>query len=146
MKEKTKVTIYADGSCTPNPGRGSWAAVIVYSDGSRQEVSGVSGEDRTTNQRMELMAAIAGLEALEFPCSVDLYSDSRYLITGMTTGFSYEIKRIKRGLIPKPRPNADLWQRLNEATQTHEVRWHWIKGHNGNEENERADYLATSCC
>ena len=134
------VTVYTDGACLGNPGPGGHAAVIIK-DGNRKEISG--GFRRTTNQRMELMAAIAALEALPSKASVNILSDSKYLVDSMTKGW---VRRWKaRGWrLPGggPRPNTDLWQRLLKAEGGHRVAYVWIRGHAGHEGNERADELA----
>lgn len=135
MKE---VEIYTDGACRGNPGRGGWGAILVYGKHER-ELSG--GEPNTTNNRMELTAAIAGLEALKEPCRVTLYSDSKYLVDAYLLGWIETWKKAgwRRGL-----KNPDLWQRLYALTETHEVSFVWVKGHNGHDYNERCDALATA--
>ncbi len=144
MKE---VTIYTDGSARGNPdGPGGYGTVLLYVDANgtthRKELS--EGYAKTTNNRMELMAAIAGLEALNFPCSVTLYSDSKYLTDAFNSGWIDSwIKKGWKKSDGKPVLNPDLWQRLLKAAKPHSVRWIWVKGHNGNPENERCDKLAT---
>ena len=133
------VEIFTDGACRGNPGPGGWAAILRYRD-SEKELAG--GEAPTTNNRMELMAAIAGLEALQRPCPVDLYTDSKYLKDGITLWLPGWKARGWRTADKKPVKNIDLWQRLEAAAAPHEVRWHWVKGHAGHPENERADALA----
>lgn len=133
------VTIYTDGACSGNPGPGGWGAVLV-SGRHRKELSG--SEPDTTNNRMELMAAIAALEALKRPSEVDLYTDSAYLRNGITAWVHAWKRNGWRTADRKPVKNAELWRRLDEAMARHEVRWHWLKGHAGHEENERADRLA----
>ena len=137
MKE---VTLYTDGACRNNPGRGGWGAILVYGK-YEKEMSG--GEALTTNNRMELMAAISGLEALKEPCAVNLYSDSKYLVDAFNEGWVFGWKKAgwKRG--KEELKNPDLWARLYELTEQHEVKFIWVKGHNGNEYNERCDKLAT---
>ena len=137
MKE---VTLYTDGACRNNPGRGGWGAILVY--GKYEKVMS-GGEALTTNNRMELMAAISGLEALKEPCTVNLYSDSKYLVDAFNEGwvFGWQKAGWKRG--KESLKNPDLWARLFELVRQHEVNFIWVKGHNGNEYNERCDRLAT---
>lgn len=134
-----KVTIYTDGACIDNPGPGGYGAVLLYG-GRRRELSG--GFRLTTNNRMELMAAIVALEALKTPCQVTVYSDSSLLVRAMEEGWlqKWRKKGWKRG--KKWVLNADLWRRLDAACQPHEVRFVWVKGHAGNRGNERADRLS----
>ena len=138
MKE---VHIYTDGACRGNPGRGGWGVVLVYGKYER-ELSG--GERETTNNRMELMAAISGLEALKERCAVTLYSDSKYLIDAFDKGWveSWEKAGWRRGR--DELKNPDLWQRLVSLVRSHEVTFVWVKGHNGHDYNERCDALATA--
>lgn len=131
---KPHVTIYTDGGCDPNPGTGGWAALLIF-DKQQKELSG--GELSSTNNRMELTAAIMALESLERPYQVDLYTDSEYLKKGITEWIKNWIKKNWRGV-----KNPDLWERLHEATQRHDIKWHWVKGHAGHEHNERVDQLA----
>jgi ribonuclease HI len=133
------VDIFTDGACSGNPGPGGWGAILRYGD-TEKELSG--GETPTTNNRMELMAAIAGLEALKRPCRVRLYSDSQYLRDGITRWLPAWKARGWRTADKKPVKNVDLWQRLEAAATPHEVEWHWVRGHAGHPENERADALA----
>ena len=135
----SRVIIHTDGACSGNPGPGGWGA-ILQSGEHRKELSG--GEAMTTNNRMELTAAIEALEALKKPCQVDLYTDSNYLRGGITGWIKGWKKNGWRTADKKPVKNAELWQRLDAALKPHEVRWHWIKGHAGHAENERADQLA----
>ncbi len=135
------VEIFTDGACSGNPGPGGWGAILRYG-GVEKELSG--GAARTTNTRMELMAAIAALEALTRPSQVHLHTDSKYLINGITTWIDDWRRRGWRTAGKKPVKNLDLWQRLESATGPHQVRWHWIKGHAGHPKNERADALARS--
>ena len=133
------VTIYTDGACSGNPGPGGWGAILAF-DGREKELKG--GEAHTTNNRMELTAAIAALEALTRPCRVDLYTDSQY-VRGGITGWIHGWKRNGwRTADKKPVKNVDLWQRLDQAIGRHEMHWHWVKGHAGHAQNERADRLA----
>ncbi len=134
-----KVEAFTDGACSGNPGPGGWGAILRHGR-HEKELSG--GEELTTNNRMELMAAIAALEALKEPCEVHLTSDSTYLRDGITK-WIHEWKRNGwKTAAKKPVKNADLWQRLEAAAAPHDVHWHWVKGHAGHEENERADALA----
>jgi ribonuclease HI len=133
------VTIYTDGACSGNPGPGGWGAVLRYRD-TAKELSG--GEIATTNNRMELTAAIAALEALRRPCRVDLHTDSAYLKNGITQWIHGWRRNGWRTADKKPVKNADLWRRLAELIERHEVRWHWVKGHGGHADNDRADALA----
>ncbi len=135
------VSIYTDGACSGNPGPGGWGAVLVYGR-TEKELSG--GEPDSTNNRMEMMAAIAALEALKSPCSVDLYTDSTYVQKGITEWIRGWKARGWKTADKKPVKNSDLWQRLEEAAARHTVRWHWVRGHNGHEYNERADQLAVA--
>lgn len=136
---KPHVVIYTDGACSGNPGPGGWG-VIMMSGPHRKEISG--GEANTTNNRMELFAAIAALEALKRPSQVDLHTDSSYLRNGITQWIHGWKRNGWRTADRKPVKNAELWQRLEEATHRHQITWHWIKGHAGQPENERADELA----
>ena len=133
------VTIYTDGACSGNPGPGGWGAILSHG-GHRKELSG--GEPETTNNRMELTAAIAALEALKGRCSVDLYTDSNYVKDGIGKWIHGWKKNGWKTADKKPVKNAELWQRLDEARARHEIKWHWVKGHAGHPENERADELA----
>jgi ribonuclease HI len=137
----TIVSIHTDGACSGNPGPGGWGAILRWADHER-ELSG--GEPHTTNNRMELMAAIAALEALKRPCTVDMHTDSQYLRQGITQWIHGWKRNGWRTADKKPVKNADLWQRLEAAIERHEVRWHWVRGHAGDTLNERADELARS--
>ena len=136
------ITIYTDGAAKGNPGPGGYGTLLVY-NGKTRELSG--GFSRTTNNRMELLAAITGLEALSAPCRITLYSDSRYLVDAMNKGWlrSWKSRRWSRANNQYLK-NADLWKRLDAATTSHEVSWKWVKGHAGHPENERCDTLADS--
>ena len=136
-----KVDIYTDGACRGNPGRGGWGAVLVY-NGREKELSG--GERETTNNRMELTAAIRALSMLKEPCEVTLYSDSKYLIDAITKGW-VESWRAKgwREADKSPALNVDLWEKLLVLLNTHKVSFVWVKGHDGHAYNERCDKLAT---
>ena len=141
MSEKPKVVIHTDGACSGNPGPGGWGA-ILQSGQHRKELKG--GEELTTNNRMELMAAISALEALKSPSDVDLYTDSNYLRGGITSWIKGWKRNGWRTADKKPVKNTDLWQRLDQAMQRHDVHWRWVKGHAGHEMNERADRLAVA--
>ncbi len=138
MKE---VALYTDGACRGNPGPGGWGAILVWGK-YEKEMSG--GEPNTTNNRMELMAAIEGLSALKEPCSVSLYSDSKYLCDAYNEGWVYSWRKAgwRRG--KEPLKNPDLWQRVFDLTERHTVKFIWVKGHNGHAYNERCDALATA--
>lgn len=135
----TAVHIYTDGACSGNPGPGGWGALLRLGT-HEKELSG--GEANTTNNRMELMAAIMALEALKRPCAVHLHTDSQYLKNGITTWIKTWRKNGWRTSAREPVKNAELWQRLEEAMARHHVHWHWVRGHAGHPENERADALA----
>ena len=139
MGARPKVVIHTDGACSGNPGPGGWGA-ILESGARRKELTG--GEELTTNNRMELMAAIVALEALKTPSEVDLYTDSNYLRGGITSWIKGWKKNGWRTADRKPVKNAELWERLEKAAARHKVRWHWVKGHVGHDANERADELA----
>ncbi len=133
------VEIFTDGACSGNPGPGGWGVVLRYGD-VEKELSG--GDAETTNNRMELMAAIEALNALKQRCKVDLYTDSVYVRDGIGSWIHGWKKNGWRTAAKKPVKNAELWQVLDEARNRHDVTWHWIKGHAGHPENERADELA----
>jgi len=134
-----RVTIYTDGACHGNPGPGGWAAILVAGE-RRREISGY--EPQTTNNRMEMRAAIEALGRLRERCDVDLYTDSQYLRTGMQEWLARWKRNDWRTADRKPVKNADLWRTLDAAAQTHAIRWHWVRGHDGHPENERCDELA----
>ena len=134
-----RVEIFTDGACSGNPGPGGWGAVLRWR-GVEKELSGA--EAGTTNNRMELMAAIAALEALKRPSKVDLTSDSTYLRDGITKWIHAWRAKGWKTAGKKPVKNQDLWQRLDEVAKRHDIEWHWVKGHAGHAENERADKLA----
>ncbi len=134
-----QVSIYTDGACSGNPGPGGWGALLVYGD-KEKELCG--GEAETTNNRMELMAAIEALRALKGACEVALYTDSNYVRSGITSWIHDWKKRGWKTADKKPVKNVDLWQALEEEAKRHTIVWHWVKGHNGHPENERADALA----
>ena len=140
------VTIYTDGACSGNPGPGGWGAVLRYRfDGKVYEKELSGGDASTTNNRMELTAVIRSLALLKEPCIVELYSDSKYVIDGLSKGWAKGWQ--KRGWIKsdkKPALNPDLWERLLALTDRHEMRYHWVKGHAENEKNNRCDQLAVA--
>lgn len=135
----TDVELYTDGACRGNPGPGGWG-VLLRAKGKERELFG--GERLTTNNRMEMMAAIEGLQALSRPCAVALYTDSEYLRRGIREWLPKWKTSGWRTSARKPVKNEDLWRRLEEATARHQVEWHWVKGHAGHPDNERADALA----
>jgi ribonuclease HI len=134
-----KVIIHTDGACSGNPGPGGWGAILEFG-GKEKELCG--GELATTNNRMELMAAIQALEALTRPCRVELHTDSKYVMDGISQWIHGWKKRGWKTADKKPVKNEDLWRRLDEARLRHDVDWRWVKGHAGHELNERADALA----
>ncbi len=135
----SRVEIYTDGACRGNPGVGGWGA-ILRSGGRERELFG--GEPATTNNRMELTAAIRALEALRRRCDVSLYTDSQYVRQGITTWLADWKRRDWRTADRKPVKNQDLWEQLDALAAKHDVEWHWVRGHDGHPENERADVLA----
>ena len=139
VSDEARVGIWTDGACSGNPGPGGWGAILVMGP-ARKELCG--GEADTTNNRMELTAAIRALDALTRPCAVDLNTDSQYVKDGLTSWLHGWKKRGWLTADKKPVKNVDLWKLLDAAVQRHQVAWHWIKGHAGNEMNERADALA----
>ena len=139
MNDATKVSIWTDGACSGNPGPGGWGAVLI-AGATRKELSG--SEPLTTNNRMELMAAIAALEALKKPCAIDLNTDSQYVRGGVTSWMHGWKRNGWKTADKKPVKNIDLWQRLDTATAPHTIDWRWVKGHAGDPNNERCDVLA----
>jgi ribonuclease HI len=137
--DKPRITVYTDGACAGNPGPGGWGVILMYGS-HRKELSG--GEPATTNNRMELMAAISALEALKKPARVDMHTDSEYVQKGISTWIKGWKRNGWRTSTKQPVKNAELWQRLDAAQARHEVHWHWVRGHAGHMENERADELA----
>ena len=136
------VTLYTDGACSGNPGPGGWGAILSY-NGVEKELSG--GESATTNNRMELLAVISGLEALKEPCRVELYSDSKYVIDGLSKGWAASWRKNGwRKADKRPALNPDLWERLLNLTEKHELSYHWVKGHADNPYNNRCDQLAVA--
>jgi ribonuclease HI len=134
-----RVEIFTDGACSGNPGPGGWGVVLRY-NGATRELSG--GEAVTTNNRMELMAAISALNALKEPCAVDLYTDSNYVKEGINSWMAGWKRNGWKTSARQPVKNAELWKELDAARGGHQVTWHWVKGHAGHSENERADELA----
>ncbi len=138
-ESQPEVVIYSDGACSGNPGPGGWGAVLIYGD-HRKEIKG--GEAETTNNRMELTAAIQALEELKRPCHIALHTDSNYLRQGITRWIRSWERNGWKTAQKKSVKNMDLWKSLDAARQRHEISWHWVKGHAGDPENERADELA----
>lgn len=138
-----KVTIYTDGACSGNPGPGGWGAYLIYGEHTK-ELSGC--ESNTTNNRMEIKAAVEALNSLKEHCDVDLYTDSKYVQNGITTWIIQWQKNNWRTSDKKLVKNLDLWQNLLEAVKKHKVKWHWVKGHVGVFGNEKADKLARLAC
>ena len=136
-----EVEIFTDGACSGNPGPGGWGA-IMRSKGVEKELSG--GEKDSTNNRMEMMAVIVALESLIRPCSVKITTDSQYVMKGMMEWLPGWKKRNWKTAGRKPVKNVDLWKRMEQAAQTHELEWEWVRGHQGHPENERADQLAVA--
>jgi ribonuclease HI len=135
------VEIFTDGACSGNPGPGGWGT-ILRAKGQEKELSG--GEKQTTNNQMEMMAVIVGLEALTRPCQVKITTDSQYVLKGMTEWLAgWKAKNWKTST-KKPVKNVELWQRLDKAAQPHKIEWQWVRGHQGHPENERADTLAVN--
>jgi ribonuclease HI len=142
MSELPLVEIFTDGACKGNPGPGGWGAVLRSENGRERELSG--GDSPTTNNRMELTAAIEALGALKKPCRVQLHTDSNYVKDGITRWIHGWQKNGWRTADKKPVKNAELWQALLKAVAPHRVEWHWVKGHSGHPENDRADALASA--
>jgi ribonuclease HI len=139
-KPRTVVEIWTDGGCKPNPGPGGWAAILRFGEAEKE----LSGADRTTtNNRMELTAAAAELEALTRPCTIVLHTDSEYLRNGITRWHTGWVRKNWRNAAGDPVANMDLWQRILDAAKRHEIDWRWVRGHAGDVMNERADVLAT---
>ena len=134
-----RIAIWTDGACSGNPGPGGWGVVLMW-DGHEKELKG--GEPHTTNNRMELMAAIAALEALKKPSAIDFHTDSQYLRGGVMGWIKGWKRNGWRTADKTPVKNIDLWQRLDELARRHDIKWHWVKGHAGTDGNERADALA----
>jgi ribonuclease HI len=136
-----KIVIYTDGACSGNPGPGGWGAILIFK-GKEKELSG--GEPATTNNRMEMTAALEGLKALTRPCRVDVFTDSQYVMQGITSWMHNWKRRGWRTADNKPVKNEDLWRLLDEAASRHEVKWHWVKGHADDPLNNRVDELAVT--
>ena len=134
-----QVDIYTDGACSGNPGPGGWGALLIFGE-HEKEISG--GEPNTTNNRMELMAAIQALESLKKPCEINLYTDSRYVQDGITVWVENWEKNGWKTANNKEVKNIDLWKELVRVMRAHKVTWHWVRGHDGHPQNERADALA----
>lgn len=139
MHDKPEVEAFTDGACSGNPGPGGWG-VLLRTGNHEKELFG--GEAQTTNQRMEIKAAIEALRALKRPCSITIHSDSKYVVQGMSEWLNGWKKNNWMNAAKRPVANQDLWQELDRLTAGHKVRWQWVKGHAGHEENERADELA----
>lgn len=142
MANKPQVTIYTDGACSGNPGPGGWGALLLFGN-HEKELSGAVEE--TTNNRMEITAAVMAFRALKEPCQVDIYTDSEYLKKGITDWIrNWKKLGWRRGSPGKTKPlaNADLWKELDQAISDHQVSWHWVRGHAGHAENERVDNMA----
>ena len=136
------VTLYTDGACSGNPGPGGWGAILEF-QGVEKELSG--GESSTTNNRMELTAVIEGLSALKEPCTVELYSDSKYVIDGLSKGWAVSWRKNGwKKADKKPALNPDLWEKLLDLVEIHQLRYHWVKGHADNPKNNRCDELAVA--
>jgi ribonuclease HI len=135
----TRVELYTDGACSGNPGPGGWGAILIHGP-HRRELSG--GEAETTNNRMEMTAVIRGIGALKRACSVHIHTDSVYVMKGITEWMAAWKRNGWKNAAKKPVKNIDLWQELDEVLNGHDVHWHWVKGHSGVPENERADELA----
>ncbi len=140
-KPRKQVAIFTDGACKGNPGPGGWG-VLLRMGGHEKELAG--GDADTTNNRMEMRAVIEGLNALRQPCEVELYSDSKYVIDGITKWIHGWKKRGWVNAAKKPVANAEMWRELDEAARRHNITWHWVKGHSGHPENERVDALASN--
>ena len=141
LTDSDLVEIWTDGGCKPNPGRGGWAVVLRYK-GTEREMSG--GETATTNNRMELTAAAMALESLKRPCNVVLHTDSQYLKDGITRWHTGWVRKNWRTAGGDPVKNMDLWRRILDAAKPHKIDWRWVRGHNGDEMNERVDVMATA--
>lgn len=135
------VELYTDGACSGNPGPGGWGA-LLRCKGVEKELSG--GENNTTNNRMELRAAIEGLKAITRPCTIDLYTDSQYVMKGVTEWLAGWKARGWKSANKQPVKNQDLWMELDSEVARHSINWHWVRGHSGHPENERVDALARS--
>lgn len=141
MADKNVVYIFTDGACSGNPGPGGWAALLRW-NGQEKELTG--GEAETTNNRMEMTAVIMALEALKKPSTVELYSDSKYVLQGITEWMPGWKARAWKTADKKPVKNQDLWERIDSLISPHTIHFHWVRGHDGHEENERVDKLAVA--
>jgi ribonuclease HI len=141
MQTEQPVVVFSDGSASPNPGPGGWAAVLTFGN-AEKEISGA--EPNTTNNKMELMAAVSALEALTRPCRVEFHTDSQYVRRGITEWIHNWMKNGWKTAAKKPVENQELWKRLYEATQQHKIEWIWVKGHATSEMNNRVDRLANA--
>ncbi len=139
-QKKSRVKIYTDGACLGNPGPGGWGALLVSASGVEKELHG--NHPQTTNNQMELQAVISALQALKRPCEVDLYSDSRYVLDGISQWLPNWKRNNWQTANRKPVKNKDYWQALDAEAARHDIHWHWVKGHAGHRENERVDALA----
>jgi len=139
MSKLPHVTIYTDGACRGNPGPGGWAALLKYGT-HEKELSGRASE--TTNNRMEMTAALKAMKSLKTPCQIDFFTDSEYLRKGITAWIANWKRRGWKTAAKKPVKNQDLWKSLDKAMDPHQITWHWVRGHAGNRENERVDQLA----
>ncbi len=137
----SSITIYTDGACSGNPGPGGWGAVLIFGE-HEKHLSG--GEKNTTNNRMELQAVISALQSLNKSCDITLYTDSKYVMDGITTWIHNWKKNNWRTAAKKPVKNADLWQTLDNLRDDHTINWQWVKGHSGNKYNDIADELAVA--
>lgn len=140
-ESRPHVHLFTDGACSGNPGPGGWAFILRH-DGTGKQIERAGGEPETTNNRMELIAVIEGLAALSRPSTVDVTSDSQYVLNGLREWLDQWIARGWKTAAKKPVKNEDLWRRLDELRRRHDLRFHWIRGHNGHAENERCDRLA----
>ncbi|MBS1903651.1 MAG: ribonuclease HI [Bacteroidetes bacterium] len=142
-QHRPHVTIYTDGACSGNPGPGGYAAILIDTEGRRKELS--QGYKRTTNNRMELLGVISGLESLKVPCTVKVFTDSQYIVNAINEGWLKNwVKRGWKKADKKPVLNVDLWKRMLDLFETHHVAFSWTKGHNGDPLNERCDELAVA--
>ena len=152
MSNKPKITIYTDGACSGNPGVGGWGAILLYKtqdkDGKEKVLrKNISGRDEnTTNNRMEMMAVISALKLLKKPCEIELYTDSKYVLQGITEWIQNWIKNGWKGADKKPVKNQELWQEMFELTKIHKINWNWVKGHSTNQFNNEVDKLARMEC
>ena len=152
MSSIPKITIYTDGACSGNPGVGGWGAILLYKtqdkDGKEKVLrKNISGRDEnTTNNKMEMMAVISALKLLKKPCEIELYTDSKYVLQGITEWIQNWIKNGWKGADKKPVKNQELWQEMLELTKIHKINWNWVKGHSTNQFNNEVDKLARMEC